>query len=181
MISQFAVGGGLYLPLAERKALREGRETDWLKELVRHSKFFLVLTGVFGTVSRRGHLVCHRTDAPGGHQHVDSQLRLRLGHRVGLLHGRADHGRRLLLHLEQDRREAAPDGGLGVRGRVGLHAGHHQRHSDLHADAGRHVAWRGRHRARGEQVLERVLQSHLLAEPAAALAACAPRWPASGR
>ena len=25
MISQFAVGGGLYLPLAERKALREGR------------------------------------------------------------------------------------------------------------------------------------------------------------
>ena len=26
MISQFAVGGGLYLPLAERKALREGRD-----------------------------------------------------------------------------------------------------------------------------------------------------------
>src|SRR5208283_6034757 len=53
MISQFAVGGGLYLPLAERKALREGRE-DWLKELVGYSKFFLVLTGVFGTISGVG-------------------------------------------------------------------------------------------------------------------------------
>ena len=53
MISQFAVGGGLYLPMAERKALREGR-ADWLKELVGYSKFFLVLTGVFGTISGVG-------------------------------------------------------------------------------------------------------------------------------
>ncbi len=53
MISQFAVGGGLYLPLAERKALREARN-DWLQELVGYSKFFLVLTGVFGTVSGVG-------------------------------------------------------------------------------------------------------------------------------
>jgi cytochrome bd-type quinol oxidase subunit 1 len=57
MISQFAVGGGLYLPLAERKALRmadpESR-ADWLRELARYSKFFLVLTGVFGTVSGVG-------------------------------------------------------------------------------------------------------------------------------
>ena len=53
MISQFAVGGGLYLPLAERKALREGR-ADWLPELVGYSKFFLILTGVFGTVSGVG-------------------------------------------------------------------------------------------------------------------------------
>ncbi|HUB50914.1 MAG TPA: cytochrome ubiquinol oxidase subunit I [Terracidiphilus sp.] len=53
MISQFAVGGGLYLPMAERKALREGR-TDWLQELVGYSKFFLILTGVFGTVSGVG-------------------------------------------------------------------------------------------------------------------------------
>ena len=53
MISQFAVGGGLYLPLAERKALREGR-ADWLAELVGYSKFFLILTGVFGTISGVG-------------------------------------------------------------------------------------------------------------------------------
>lgn len=57
MISQFAVGGGLYLPLAERKAMRMAdRATGeaWLRQLVSHSKFFLVLTGVFGTVSGVG-------------------------------------------------------------------------------------------------------------------------------
>ncbi len=53
MISQFAVGGGLYLALAERKARREGRE-DWLEVIRAHSKFFLILTGVFGTVSGAG-------------------------------------------------------------------------------------------------------------------------------
>lgn len=53
MISQFAVGGGLYLALAEHKARREGRE-DWLAVLQRHSKFFLILTGVFGAVSGVG-------------------------------------------------------------------------------------------------------------------------------
>lgn len=53
MISQFAVGGGLYLALAERKARKEGRE-DWLAVLRDHSKFFLILTGVFGAVSGVG-------------------------------------------------------------------------------------------------------------------------------
>lgn len=50
MISHFAIGGGLYLPLAEQKARREGRE-DWLIVLQKHSKFFLILTGVFGAVT----------------------------------------------------------------------------------------------------------------------------------
>ena len=57
MISQFAVGGGLYLPLAERKALRMpegGLRADWLKQLASHSRFFLILTGVFGTISSVG-------------------------------------------------------------------------------------------------------------------------------
>jgi cytochrome d ubiquinol oxidase subunit I len=53
MISQFAVGGGLWLPMAERKALRENRQ-DWKVELKKHSRFFLILTGVFGTVSGVG-------------------------------------------------------------------------------------------------------------------------------
>lgn len=53
MISHFAVGGGFYLPLAEQKALREGRR-DWLEVLRRHSRFFLILTGVFGAVSGVG-------------------------------------------------------------------------------------------------------------------------------
>jgi cytochrome bd ubiquinol oxidase subunit I len=57
MISQFAVGGGLYLPLAERKAMRmadKGTSAAWLNQLISHSKFFLILTGVFGTVSGVG-------------------------------------------------------------------------------------------------------------------------------
>jgi cytochrome bd ubiquinol oxidase subunit I len=53
VISQFAVGGGLYLPLAERKAMLENRE-DWLLCLRAHSRFFLLLTTVFGTVSGVG-------------------------------------------------------------------------------------------------------------------------------
>lgn len=53
MVSHFAIGGGLYLPLAERKARLEGRE-DWLEILKKHSKFFLILTGVFGAVTGVG-------------------------------------------------------------------------------------------------------------------------------
>jgi cytochrome bd-type quinol oxidase subunit 1 len=57
MISQFAVGGGLYLPMAERKALQTKdpeMRAAWLKQLASHSKFFLIVTGVFGTVSGVG-------------------------------------------------------------------------------------------------------------------------------
>ena len=57
MISQFAVGGGLYLPMAERKAMRmtdPEMRAGWMRQLVSHSKFFLILTGVFGTVSGVG-------------------------------------------------------------------------------------------------------------------------------
>jgi len=53
MISQFAVGGGLWLPMAERKALLENR-ADWMEELKKHSRFFLLITAVFGTVSGVG-------------------------------------------------------------------------------------------------------------------------------
>ncbi|MGB7984868.1 MAG: cytochrome ubiquinol oxidase subunit I [Terracidiphilus sp.] len=57
MISQFAVGGGVYLPMAERKALKMPAgplRTEWLAQLASHSKFFLILTGVFGTISGVG-------------------------------------------------------------------------------------------------------------------------------
>ena len=53
LIAWFAVGGGLYLPLAEAKLYREGRE-EFIPVLIKHSKFFLVLTGVFGAVSGVG-------------------------------------------------------------------------------------------------------------------------------
>jgi len=57
MISQFAVGGGLYLPMAERKAMRmtdPKLRADWMAQLASHSKFFLIVTAVFGTVSGVG-------------------------------------------------------------------------------------------------------------------------------
>jgi cytochrome bd ubiquinol oxidase subunit I len=57
MISQFAVGGGLYLPMAERKAMRmtdPQLRADWMAQLASHSKFFLIVTAVFGTVSGVG-------------------------------------------------------------------------------------------------------------------------------
>lgn len=53
LIAWFAVGGGLYLPLAESKLYREGKES-WLPVLMKHSKFFLVLTSVFGAISGVG-------------------------------------------------------------------------------------------------------------------------------
>jgi len=53
LISHFAVGGGLYLVLAERKARLEER-ADWLEVIHGHAKFFLVLTLVFGAVSGVG-------------------------------------------------------------------------------------------------------------------------------
>ena len=57
VISQFAVGGGLYLPLAERKALRSkdpAMRKAWLDQLARHSRFFLQITGIYGTISGVG-------------------------------------------------------------------------------------------------------------------------------
>jgi mono/diheme cytochrome c family protein len=53
MISHFAVGGGLYLALTERKALALGSK-EWMHILRQHSRFFLILTGVFGTISGVG-------------------------------------------------------------------------------------------------------------------------------
>lgn len=53
LIAWFAVGGGIYLPVAESKLYREGRE-DFIPVLREHSRFFLLLTGVFGAVSGVG-------------------------------------------------------------------------------------------------------------------------------
>jgi len=52
-VSHFAVGGGLFLPLTERKARRENNPA--LLEYVKsHSKFFVLVTLVFGAVSGVG-------------------------------------------------------------------------------------------------------------------------------
>lgn len=52
-VSHFAVGGGLWLVLAERKALKENDGT-FLKYVKGHSKFFLLLTMVFGGLTGVG-------------------------------------------------------------------------------------------------------------------------------
>jgi mono/diheme cytochrome c family protein len=52
-VSHFAVGGGLFLVVTERRARRRGDAAllDWLK---RHSKFFVLVTVVFGAISGVG-------------------------------------------------------------------------------------------------------------------------------
>ncbi len=46
-ISHFAVGGGLYLVMAERKAIRE-KSQEIMAFVKKHTKFFMLLTMVFG-------------------------------------------------------------------------------------------------------------------------------------
>lgn len=46
-VSHFAVGGGLYLVMAERKAIRE-KNSQIMDFVKKHTKFFLLLTMVFG-------------------------------------------------------------------------------------------------------------------------------------
>jgi len=52
-ISHFAVGGGLFLVLAERKARREG-DAAFLGYVKRHSRFFILLTLVLGAITGVG-------------------------------------------------------------------------------------------------------------------------------
>ena len=52
-VSHFAVGGGAYLVLTERKAYREN-DPALLAYVREHSKFFALLTVVFGAVTGVG-------------------------------------------------------------------------------------------------------------------------------
>jgi len=52
-VSHFAVGGGLFLPLTERKAYREN-DSALLEYVKSHTRFFVLLTLVFGAVSGVG-------------------------------------------------------------------------------------------------------------------------------
>ncbi|MEN3038396.1 MAG: cytochrome ubiquinol oxidase subunit I [Candidatus Kryptonium sp.] len=52
-ISHFAVGGGIYLALTERKAIKE-KDQKLIEYLKKHSKFFLLLTVVLGALSGVG-------------------------------------------------------------------------------------------------------------------------------
>lgn len=52
-VSHFAVGGGLFLVLTERRALRQ-EDPETLSWLRRHTKFFVLVTVVFGAISGVG-------------------------------------------------------------------------------------------------------------------------------
>jgi len=52
-VSQFAIGGSLFLVLTERKAYREN-DAGMLEYVKRHSRFFLLLTVVFGAITGVG-------------------------------------------------------------------------------------------------------------------------------
>ena len=52
-VAQFAVGGGLFLVLAERKAHREN-SPELFAWVYGHAKFFLLLTMVFGGLTGVG-------------------------------------------------------------------------------------------------------------------------------
>ena len=52
-VSHFAVGGGLFLVLTERRALRQG-DSGALAWLRAHTKFFVLVTVVFGAISGVG-------------------------------------------------------------------------------------------------------------------------------
>ncbi|CUU05648.1 hypothetical protein JGI2_01284, partial [Candidatus Kryptobacter tengchongensis] len=52
-VSHFAVGGGIYLALTERKAIKEN-DQKLIAYLKKHSKFFLLLTVVLGALSGVG-------------------------------------------------------------------------------------------------------------------------------
>ena len=52
-VAHFAVGGGLFLVLTEMKAYREN-DADMLAYIKSHTKFFLLLTMVFGGITGVG-------------------------------------------------------------------------------------------------------------------------------
>lgn len=64
-VAQFAVGGGFFLVMAERKGHREGSERI-LQWTHRHTNFFLLLTMVFGGLTGVGIWLVISLVAPGG-------------------------------------------------------------------------------------------------------------------
>lgn len=64
-VAQFAVGGGFFLAMAERKGHREGshRILAWVQK---HTRFFLLLTMVFGSITGVGIWLIISLTAPAG-------------------------------------------------------------------------------------------------------------------
>ncbi len=105
IVSHFAVGGGLLIAVTETLAVRRGDSA--FRDLARRSSLVLILVStVFGAISGVGDLGRGRPHLARGHRRAHPQLRLGLGHRVGLLHRRARRGAALLRDLGQDHEAA---------------------------------------------------------------------------
>ncbi len=136
LVSHYAVGGGLFLAVETGHAHRT-RDREYLDYLRGHARFFVLLTVVFGAITGRGHLVDHRADLAAGHRNAHPHLRLRLGHRMGLLRPGISLGLHLPLLLGPAAREDARHHRLDLRhGRVDQ-PGADYRHHGVHAQLGR--------------------------------------------
>ena len=76
-VSHFAVGGGLFLVLTERRARRRN-DTALLGWLKAHTKFFVLVTVVFGAISGVGIWFARWAGQPDRHQQPDPCLCLGL-------------------------------------------------------------------------------------------------------
>ena len=134
-VSHFAVGGGLYLVLTERKGLRENNP-DILAFTKRHAKFFMLLTMVYGGITGVGIWFIISLGAAGSDIPAHPYVCLWMGCRMGVVPGR-DHGAaRLLLHLRQNGRPHPPGGRLDLLyGRLAQPVPD-QWHYRFHADPG---------------------------------------------
>ena len=97
-VSHFAVGGGFFLVLTERLA-RQQKDASLLAYCRRHSRFFALLTLVFGAISGVGIWFTIGLVSPGGDIVADSHLCVGMGDRVGLLFRRDCRGNHLLQNL----------------------------------------------------------------------------------
>ena len=137
LVSHYAVGGGLFLAVEVGHAYRT-RDRDYLDYLHRHARFFVLLTVVFGAITGVGIWWTIGLASPLATETADPHLRLRLGHRVGVLRGRSSSrpssfyyywDRLPEKHARRHRLDLRP-GGLDQPGA-------HYRHHGLHARSGR--------------------------------------------
>ena len=136
LVSHYAVGGGLFLAVEVGHAYRTG-DRAYLDYLHRHARFFVLLTVVFGAITGVGIWWTIGLSSPLGHRGADPHVRLRLGHRVGVLRG----GNRRRLHLllllgpaaEKNARDHRLDLCRGGVDQPGADYRHHGLHAQLRA------------------------------------------------
>ena len=139
LVSHYAVGGGLFLAMETGHAYRT-KDREYLAYLQRHARFFILLTVVFGAITGVGIWWTIGAGLAAGHRGADPHVRLRLGHRVGLLRRRDRVGLHLLLLLGAARRTNPRRDRLDLC-RGGLdQPGVDHRHHGVHAQPGRLAA-----------------------------------------